>query len=104
MARYGAYRLLPTPWATMAVNVLGGLLMGLLMGWLLSRAAGDSMRLLLGVGLLGGFTTFSAFSLDAVHLLERGQWGMMIFYVAGSVLLSILGVAGGMMIGRSLFE
>lgn len=75
------------PWATLAINVSGGLAMGLLAGWL--GEGGPALRLLLGVGVLGGFTTFSAFSIDAVRLIEANQMGAALAYVLASVLLSI---------------
>ena len=60
------------PYGTMAANLIGGFLMGLLAGWLaLKVSGGENLRLFLGVGLLGGFTTFSAFSLDAVLMYEK---------------------------------
>ena len=76
------------PWATVAVNVAGSFLMGVLV---VSLAHRDAMRLapFLMTGVLGGFTTFSAFSLDAVLLLERGEWGQAAAYVVASVALSI---------------
>ena len=63
------------PWGTLAVNLLGGFAMGLLAGGLFRFGDhGEQWRLLLGVGVLGGFTTFSAFSLDIVNMIERGDW------------------------------
>jgi CrcB protein len=80
------------PWATLAVNAVGSVLMGVLAGWLARHGpGGDELRLLLGVGVLGGFTTFSAFSLELVMLMQRGQ----LLYAALYLLLSIgLGVTG----------
>jgi CrcB protein len=92
-----------TPYmATFGINVLGGLLMGLLVGWLALRggAGQERYRLLLAIGVLGGFTTFSSFSLDTVLLLERRAYGAAGGYVAGSVLLSILAVMLGLFVMR----
>src|SRR5690554_2001098 len=94
MARYGVGRMFPLggfPYATLTVNVVGSLLMGLLAAVLSRTAIGwsEEARLLLGVGLLGGFTTFSAFSLDVFTLLQRGEWASGIAYIILSVVLSI---------------
>jgi CrcB protein len=102
--RFGTYHLarlwLPPefPWGTLAVNVLGGLAAGAVAGWILSRSLGgaDSMSLFLMTGMLGGFTTFSAFSLDAVLLWQRGEPAAAILYVIASVLLAIGGVIAGL--------
>ena len=78
------------PWATLAVNVAGSLAMGLLAGWLArSGEIGETWRLLVGVGLLGGFTTFSAFSLELMMLIERGQASTAFVYAAVSVLAGL---------------
>ncbi|MEO8175300.1 MAG: CrcB family protein, partial [Sphingomicrobium sp.] len=81
-----------------AVNVLGGVAAGALAGWILARGAGgaEPASLFLMTGLLGGFTTFSAFSVDAVALWQRGEPGPALAYVLVSVLLAIAGVAAGM--------
>lgn len=101
-ARYLATGLLPVPWGTLAVNVVGGLAMGLLVGWLArTSAGGEAARLFLGVGLLGGFTTFSAFSLDSWLLLERGEWPMFGGYAVGSVALSIAALGTGLWLARA---
>ena len=103
VARYGFYRLLPAPVGTLGVNVIGGFLMGLLVGWLALKGNDtESSRLFVGVGVLGGFTTFSAFSLDAVQMMSRGAWGAVAAYVLGSVVASIAALYLGMMIGRGL--
>ncbi|MGL5735351.1 MAG: fluoride efflux transporter CrcB [Beijerinckiaceae bacterium] len=93
------------PWGTLAVNVAGSFLMGLLAGWLAFRGAGgwsQGMRLFLATGVLGGFTTFSAFSLDAALLWERGQFAAAGLYVLGSVIASLAALAGGLMLVRSM--
>ena len=92
------------PWGTLTVNVAGSFAMGLLAGWLALKAGEgwtQNARLFLATGVLGGFTTFSAFSLDAVLLWERGATGATIAYVAGSVAASILGLIGGLQLVRS---
>jgi CrcB protein len=87
------------PWGTWIVNLLGGLLMGLLAGILarqFTAAEGEPLRLFIGVGVLGGFTTFSAFSLETANMLLRGQAVMAAAYgvssVAGSVLMLFIGL------------
>ena len=91
--------------ATLTVNILGGLLMGLLVGALALKLneGGERWRLLLGVGALGGYTTFSAFSLDAVQMLERRQYVAMFAYVVASVVVSILALMLGLAVARRVF-
>lgn len=89
------------PVGTMAVNVVGSFLMGLLAGVLPGPSQG--WRLFLATGVLGGFTTFSAFSLDAVTLWQRGQVGTAALYVGGSVLLSLAAIAAGAATARLAF-
>jgi len=92
------------PYGTMAANVIGGFLMGLLAGWLaLKVSGGTNLRLFLGVGLLGGFTTFSAFSLDAVLMYEKKAYGALLGYVGGSVILSIGALMVGLILARKVF-
>ncbi len=93
------------PWGTLAINVAGSLAMGLVVGWLATRLdAGwsQSLRLFLTTGILGGFTTFSAFSLDAVTLWQRGESGAALAYVGGSVVAAIGALALGLAAMRSL--
>jgi CrcB protein len=91
------------PWGTLAVNLIGGLLMGLLAGGLMRFGEnGEQWRLLLGVGVLGGFTTFSAFSLDVMNMLQRGDWGTGFVYVLASVIGAIAALALGLGIARSI--
>ena len=92
------------PWGTLAVNVAGSFIMGALVGWLAFRADqswSQHVRLFLATGVLGGFTTFSAFSLDAMLLWERGEALSAAAYVGGSVVLSIIALAGALSIVRS---
>jgi CrcB protein len=93
------------PYGTFTANVLGGLCMGLLIGTLAHRGGADQerWRLLLGVGVLGGFTTFSAFSLDVALMVERRQLFIAAAYGAMSVGLSILALFGGLLIARRAF-
>lgn len=91
------------PWGTLTVNIAGGLAMGLIAGWfMLHDGAGQHWRLFLTTGILGGFTTFSAFSLDAVLLYERGELGLAALYVLASVIGAIAALAIGLAIGRTL--
>lgn len=93
------------PWPTFAANGIGGLGMGLLVGCLARGLGGDfeePARLMLGVGLLGGFTTFSSFSLDVVNLIDRGAIGIAAFYVLTSVVASILAVFAGLAMTRAV--
>jgi CrcB protein len=93
------------PWGTLTVNVAGSFVMGVLAAWLAFRAGegwSQPLRLFLTTGILGGFTTFSAFSLDAVVLWERGEAGFAATYVVASVLLSIAGVAAGLALIRAV--
>ncbi|WP_375397445.1 fluoride efflux transporter CrcB [uncultured Sphingomonas sp.] len=89
------------PWAgTLAVNLVGGFLMGLLAGLLARGGGSEPARLLLGVGVLGGFTTFSAFSLDTMTLIERGMAGPAITYALVSVAGSIAALFAGLYLVR----
>jgi CrcB protein len=101
--RAGVHFGLSFPWSTLCVNVTGSLAIGLIAGWLAFRGhAGQNLRLFLTTGILGGYTTFSAFALDTALLWERGQvWGSA-FYVGSSVLLSIAGAFLGLAIIRQL--
>jgi CrcB protein len=89
------------PAGTLAVNVLGCLVMGLVAGTFAFRGhLPQEMRLFLATGVLGGFTTFSAFSLDAALLWERGEMGLAALYVGASVVFSLLAVAAGLAASR----
>lgn len=89
------------PWATLTVNLAGALLMGLLAGAMGRHGPpGGSVWLFLGTGVLGGFTTFSAFSLDAMTLFGRGAYGLASAYVLTSVLGALALFAGGFLLTR----
>ena len=88
------------PWATLSVNLLGSLFMGLLAGWLLQRGGGEQIRLFLAVGVLGGFTTFSAFSLELGLMLQRGELASAITYVLASVFGGVLLLFAGLWLMR----
>jgi fluoride exporter len=93
------------PYGIAFINVTGSLVMGLLVGWLAFRAGEGWTRnaqLFVATGILGGYTTFSTFSLDAFRLIERGQIGLAALYVGGSVLLGVAGLWVGMALMRSL--
>lgn len=85
------------PWGTLTVNVVGGLAMGLLIGWLTAAEPPNAtaLRYGLGVGVLGGFTTFSAFSLEVVAMIERREW----LAAGGYVGLSVVGAVGAVILG-----
>jgi CrcB protein len=92
------------PWATFLINVLGSLLIGILAGWLSTRGeAAEQWRLFLGVGVLGGFTTFSAYSLETMRMIERNDWLGASTYSIGSVLAGLAAVAIGLMLAKRVF-
>ena len=93
------------PYGTLTANVVGGLLMGVLAGWLALRGGpdGEKWRVLLGVGFLGGFTTFSAFSLETALMIERRAWGEAFAYSLGSVVLSVAALFAGLLLVRRFF-
>lgn len=88
------------PWWTLAVNVAGSFLIGLLAGMFGALETGHHARLFLTTGFLGGFTTFSAFSLDALTLWERGEPLQASLYIIGSVVLSLIAAVAGLMLSR----
>jgi len=101
----GPQVMLGFPWATLVVNVLGSLGMGLLAGWLARHGpnladGGEQLRLLLGVGLLGGFTTFSAFSLEMMLLMDRGDHAWAFIYGSVSVMAGLAALYIGLIIMR----
>ena len=89
------------PWSTLFVNVVGGFLMGALIEALALRFDGSlELRTFVATGILGGFTTFSAFSMDAVLLMQRGETVAAALYIGGSVVLSILALLAGLWLMR----
>ena len=92
------------PWGTWIVNLIGGFLMGVLAGTLVrfTPAEGEPLRLFLGVGVLGGFTTFSAFSLEAYNMLVRGEASLALAYAVSSAVGSILMLAFGVWLVRAI--
>jgi fluoride exporter len=89
------------PWATLAVNVIGSFLMGVLVV-VLAQFGANRLAPFLMTGVLGGFTTFSAFSLDALALWERGEQGLATGYVLASVILSLVAIVAGLAVARSV--
>ena len=109
VARYlvgiGAGKLFGTdfPWGTLIINITGSFLMGVLAGlfatrWNLPQAA----RIFLTVGICGGYTTFSTFSLDSFYLIERGELAATAAYMVGSVVLSVCALIGAMHVVRTI--
>jgi CrcB protein len=89
------------PYSTLLINMTGSLIMGLVVAYFAFKGeASQHWRLFLTTGILGGYTTFSAFSLDAALLYERGAIGLAALYVAASVLLSIGGLFAGLYLVR----
>lgn len=107
--RFGLSRALPVgaggwPWPTFVANVLGGLAMGVLAAWVLrGDYSAEPLRLFVGVGVLGGFTTFSAFSLEMVQMVQRGQVGMAVGYALASVLLALGALFAGMIAAKAVW-
>lgn len=101
IAAIGPVRASGFPWATLSVNVVGSLAMGLLMGWLARFGdRGEATRLLLAVGVLGGFTTFSSFSLEAISLIQRAP-GLAALYISASLGAGLFGLWLGLLMMRA---
>lgn len=102
VARYGIGLLVTArwgnafPWGTLLINALGSFVIGYASGW----AANPAVRLLVMVGLCGGFTTFSSFSLETLSLLRLGEWQKALAYVAASMILCLVMVAAGVGLAR----
>lgn len=107
VARYGVGQFARTlapgwPWGTLAVNLLGSFAIGLLFAWLAARPASDAVRLGLITGVLGGFTTFSAFSIETLELLRGSGAGAALVYVGATVMLGLAACALGLWTARAL--
>jgi fluoride exporter len=93
------------PWATLTVNVVGSFLMGFLVDMILRRFGGSvEMRTFLATGILGGFTTFSAFTLDVSALLGRGDHTGAVTYIVASVAISLIALYAGLALSKALFS
>ncbi|WP_425272571.1 fluoride efflux transporter CrcB [Polycladidibacter hongkongensis] len=92
------------PWGTITVNILGSFLMGVFIEYLAHRLNSSlEFRLMIATGFLGGFTTFSSFSLDVAVLWERGEPGLAFVYVASSLLIGVSALFGGLYLARATF-
>jgi CrcB protein len=105
-AGQAAVRLAPDgwPWATFLVNVTGSLAMGVVIGWLVLKGAesGQNMRLFLATGVLGGFTTFSAFSLEVAEMMRSGALAKAAAYAGVSVLFGVAALFVGLWLARRI--
>ena len=91
------------PWGTLAINISGSFVLGLFLVWTTERVIADPRwRLAIAVGFCGGYTTFSSYAYETFALMEQRQWGAALWNVAGSNLLSLIGVVGGAVVARSL--
>lgn len=91
------------PWATFAVNVLGSLGLGLIFVLAEDRSwFGADLRLLLGTGLMGGFTTYSAFNLESLELAAAAAWGRAVLYMGGTVVVCLAAGALGLIVGHAI--
>lgn len=108
-SRFGVSLAIPAradawPVATFSINVVGSFLIGLLAGWLATKGDdGEPWRLFLGVGVLGGFTTFSAYSLETMRMIERSDWTGAATYALGSVVVGLIAVGIGMALAKRVF-
>ena len=103
MAAIGPIAATAFPWGTLTANVLGSFCMGLLIGWLARHGqGGEQWRLLLGVGVLGGYTTFSSFAMEFALFVERGNLGMAALYVGVSLAAGFTALFAGLFLIRAL--
>lgn len=101
----GMERWLPPtfPFGTLAANVIGSFLLGVVMSSVGDREiVGVQWKLVLGVGVMGGFTTYSSFNLDMIELAEQAEWGKAGLYLGGTLLVCLLAGLGGLVLGRSI--
>lgn len=108
-ARYGMTRLVADrlgpswPWGTFLINVLGAFLIGIVLTILTERTIGDDVwRQVIVIGFLGGYTTFSSYTFEAISLAQRGDWGAAALYVLGSNALGLIACAAGMGLARNM--
>lgn len=92
----------PFPWGTLVVNLTGSLVIGFLLALLIARDADPTLRFLLVTGVLGGYTTFSAFSYEVLSLLQEARWLAALFYALGSVVLGLVAAAVGYWLATTL--
>lgn len=106
-AGIAAVRLAPGswPWATFFVNVTGSLAMGVVIGWLALKGSegGQTVRLFLATGVLGGFTTFSAFSLEVAEMMREGAMGRAASYAGASLFIGVTALFIGLWLARRMF-
>ena len=110
LARYGAGVWIQNtsrsefPWGTLLINVSGSLLLALVYGMLDSTSTSPEWRAFLGIGVLGGYTTFSTFSYEAVRMLQDGEWDRALWYVLGSVIVSLAAALLGFRLASDLLR
>lgn len=90
------------PWGTISVNIAGSLVLGLLVGWFARRPIDSALEIGLLTGVLGGFTTFSTFTVETVALLDSGRWETALLNVAVSVIVGVAAAAAGLAIARAI--
>jgi fluoride exporter len=110
IARYATSRTIDSklnsifPYGTLTVNIIGSFLLGFVIAWATRKSGeGEDLKLLLATGFCGGFTTFSAFALENLNLLEQRNTGSAILYISVSLALAIGAVYGGVILGKNLF-
>ena len=91
------------PLATLSVNIIGSFIIGIVWAYLQQRSQNELLRLFVSVGLLGGFTTFSTFSLETIHMISSGHVGHAVLNIGLNVIICLVAVALGMGLGRWLF-